>query len=114
MKRVNPGTSPFGRSGSNGRPIHMRRGERHYVLIHRQTCGPENDTTRGPIVLSCIRRAARNDDGASAVEYGLLVAAIAAAIVIVVFALGGVIKTTLYDKTCRNIKGGASGPANTC
>ncbi|MFL6109335.1 MAG: Flp family type IVb pilin, partial [Marmoricola sp.] len=33
----------------------------------------------------------RNEDGASAVEYGLLVAAIAALIVIVVFALGGII-----------------------
>ncbi len=31
----------------------------------------------------------RSDEGASAVEYGLLVAAIAAVIVFVVFALGG-------------------------
>jgi pilus assembly protein Flp/PilA len=37
--------------------------------------------------------------GASAVEYGLLVAAIAALIVIIVFALGGVIKGA-FDHTC--------------
>ena len=35
------------------------------------------------------------DDGASAVEYGLLVAAIAALIVIIVFALGGLVKERL-------------------
>jgi len=34
----------------------------------------------------------RDEDGASAVEYGLLVAAIAAVIVIIVFALGGIIR----------------------
>ena len=37
--------------------------------------------------------------GASAVEYGLLVAAIAALIVVIVFALGGVIKGA-FDHTC--------------
>lgn len=40
--------------------------------------------------------------GASAVEYGLLVAAIAALIVIIVFALGGVIKGA-FDHTCDTI-----------
>lgn len=59
-----------------------------------------------------VRKVARRDDGASAVEYGLLVAAIAAVIVIVVFALGTAVKTTLYDKTCANIKGGGSGPVD--
>ena len=34
----------------------------------------------------------RDEDGASAVEYGLLVAAIAAVVVTLVFALGGMIK----------------------
>ena len=65
-------------------------------------------------MLRYIRRAARRDDGASAVEYGLLVAAIAAVIMIVVFALGGAIKSTLYDKTCREIKGGGNGTAASC
>ena len=43
-------------------------------------------------MLAYIRKVAevRKDEGASAVEYGLLVAAIAALIVIIVFALGGV------------------------
>ena len=46
----------------------------------------------------------KNEDGASAVEYGLLIAAIAALIVIVVFALGGVIKG-VFSNTCNTISG---------
>ncbi|MGY2874560.1 pilus assembly protein Flp/PilA [Marmoricola sp. URHA0025 HA25] len=46
--------------------------------------------------------AKRDEDGASAVEYGLLVAAIAALIVIVVFALGGIIKD-VFRNTCDQI-----------
>ena len=49
----------------------------------------------------------RNEEGASAVEYGLLVAAIAALIVIIVFALGGIVKET-FSKTCSSIQSGAS------
>jgi pilus assembly protein Flp/PilA len=44
----------------------------------------------------------RDEDGASAVEYGLLVAAIAAVIVIIVFALGGFIKGA-FSTTCKSI-----------
>jgi len=44
----------------------------------------------------------KNEKGASAVEYGLLVAAIAALIVIIVFALGGVVKEVFQD-TCDTI-----------
>jgi pilus assembly protein Flp/PilA len=54
----------------------------------------------------------RDEDGASAVEYGLLVAAIAALIVIVVFALGGIIKD-VFKNTCDTIKSHQSG-AGTC
>ena len=50
---------------------------------------------------------AKGEDGASAVEYGLLVAAIAAVIVIVIFALGGVIKN-VFEKTCSSVATGAS------
>jgi pilus assembly protein Flp/PilA len=50
---------------------------------------------------------ARNDEGASAVEYGLLIAAIAAVIVIIVFALGGVIQN-VFSKTCNEVNTGAS------
>lgn len=48
--------------------------------------------------------ARRQEDGASAVEYGLLVAAIAALIVVIVFALGGVIRDS-FDKTCDTMAG---------
>lgn len=51
-------------------------------------------------------RTNRDEDGASAVEYGLLVAAIAALIVIVIFVLGGVIKNT-FSKTCDTISSNA-------
>jgi pilus assembly protein Flp/PilA len=44
----------------------------------------------------------KDEQGASAVEYGLLVAAIAALIVIIVFALGGVVKSVFSD-TCKKI-----------
>ena len=53
------------------------------------------------IMLEFIQRLTRRDEetGASAVEYGLLVAAIAALIVLIVFALGGVVKEVFTD-TC--------------
>ena len=46
----------------------------------------------------------KDETGASAVEYGLLVAAIAALIVVIVFALGSVVKDT-FDVTCDAIDG---------
>jgi pilus assembly protein Flp/PilA len=52
------------------------------------------------------------EDGASAVEYGLLVAAIAALIVIIVFALGGIVKN-VFQKTCEQISAKAS-TTSTC
>ena len=51
------------------------------------------------------RTALRHDEGASAVEYGLLVAAIAALIVGVVFLLGGKVSST-FAKTCSGIGSG--------
>lgn len=54
----------------------------------------------------------RHQDGASAVEYGLLVAGIAALVVVVVFAFGGVVKNQ-FTTTCTSIKNsGASGSAS--
>ncbi|MCW2780988.1 MAG: Flp family type IVb pilin [Marmoricola sp.] len=50
--------------------------------------------------------ARRNEDGASAVEYGLLVAGIAAVVVLVVFALGGVIKNA-FSSTCSAVANSA-------
>jgi pilus assembly protein Flp/PilA len=51
----------------------------------------------------------RDDNGASAVEYGMLVAGIAALIMTIVFLLGGTIKST-FSKTCGVVssKGSAS------
>jgi pilus assembly protein Flp/PilA len=49
-------------------------------------------------MLSRIRKDITRDEGASAVEYGLLVAAIAAVIVLIVFGLGSVVKN-VFSKT---------------
>ena len=55
-------------------------------------------------------RFAKNEErGASAVEYGLLIAGIAALIVVAVFALGPVVKEA-FNKTCDTI---ASSDSNT-
>lgn len=50
-------------------------------------------------MLARLRRTTRDDQGASAVEYGLLVAAIAAVIVVVAFAFGGFI-TDIFEESC--------------
>jgi pilus assembly protein Flp/PilA len=55
----------------------------------------------------------RDEDGASAVEYGLLVAGIAALIVAIVFLFGGVIKDA-FQSTCNRVKQGSSSSATTC
>jgi pilus assembly protein Flp/PilA len=57
----------------------------------------------------------RRDDeqGASAVEYGLLVAAIAALIVIIVFALGGIVDEVFTD-TCDEIVSQGTSISGTC
>jgi pilus assembly protein Flp/PilA len=66
------------------------------------------------IMLQFLQRLVNRKDekGASAVEYGLLVAAIAALIVIIVFALGGVVKD-VFSKTCTSIQSGAK-TSTTC
>jgi pilus assembly protein Flp/PilA len=57
------------------------------------------------------RFAKMDERGASAVEYGLLIAGIAALIVAVVFLFGGVLKN-IFRGTCNSI-GGSAG-AGTC
>jgi pilus assembly protein Flp/PilA len=66
-------------------------------------------------VIRTIRKRQRvnSDEGASAVEYGLLVAAIAAVIVLVVFALGGIV-SSVFHKTCSDISSGASVGGQSC
>jgi pilus assembly protein Flp/PilA len=57
-------------------------------------------------------RLARTDErGASAVEYGLLITGIAALIVIVVFAFGGVV-SNIFKATCDSV--GTSAGSGTC
>jgi len=65
-------------------------------------------------MIKSIRTAiATKDEGASAVEYGLLVAAIAAVIVVIVFALGGVIDEVFSD-TCSEVTTEADDVSSTC
>ncbi|MFN8148040.1 MAG: Flp family type IVb pilin [Candidatus Nanopelagicales bacterium] len=58
-------------------------------------------------MITRIRTSLRHDEGASAVEYGLLVAAIAAVIVGVVFLLGGKVSSAFNKtNTCISNSGG--------
>jgi pilus assembly protein Flp/PilA len=57
------------------------------------------------------RLAKMDERGASAVEYGLLIAGITALIVVVVYAFGGVISNT-YQSTCNAV--GSSAGAGSC
>ncbi len=61
-------------------------------------------------ILINARRASMDERGASAVEYGLLIAGIAALIIAVVFLLGGQIKDAFSD-TCESVAGRGSGTA---
>lgn len=63
--------------------------------------------------LTRLRRAHADDQGASAVEYGLMVAAIAALIVGIVFGLGGVARG-IFSNSCTNIAAGANQPNGEC
>jgi len=63
-------------------------------------------------IRSITSRRIREENGASAVEYGLLVAGIAALIMTVVFLLGGTIKNT-FSKTCGVVSSGGS-TSSTC
>lgn len=65
-------------------------------------------------MLSFLQRLTRrNEDGASAVEYGLLVAAIAAIIVLIVFAIGKFVQEGFKD-TCAAMDGQSSLTATDC
>ena len=66
-----------------------------------------------PLLKSLMRqvRPKSPDRGASAVEYGLLIAGIAALIVVAVFALGPVVKGA-FEETCSNIVASDASDAN--
>jgi pilus assembly protein Flp/PilA len=54
-------------------------------------------------MLNLTRSATRRDEtGAASFEYGLLIAGIAALVVLIVFAFGGMVKT-VFDKTSRTV-----------
>lgn len=56
----------------------------------------------------------RDDTGASSAEYALLLAAIAAVLVVVLWQLGGVV-TGLFSSTCDGVKSKVSpGTSGTC
>ena len=57
--------------------------------------------------------AKRDEDGASAVEYGLLVAGIAALIVAIVFIFGGMIKD-VFQGTCDKIAASTTDMSLSC
>jgi len=52
-------------------------------------------------------RTANNERGASAVEYGLLIAGIAALVVVIVFAFGDNIRD-IFEDTCKSVAGSGS------
>lgn len=54
-------------------------------------------------MLAYIRKIANRDEGAAGVEYGLLVAAIAAVIILIVFAIGTWVKGAFTD-TCKGFE----------
>lgn len=59
----------------------------------------------------------RDEQGSSAVEYGMMVAGIAAVIASVVFLLGGTVRDTLFDPGCDELAGhiaSSNGSSNSC
>jgi len=59
----------------------------------------------------------QDERGSSAVEYGMLVAGIAAVIASVVFLLGGTVRDTLFDPGCDELAGqmaAANGGSSSC
>jgi pilus assembly protein Flp/PilA len=59
------------------------------------------------------RRILRDDAGASAVEYGLVLAAVAAVTVIVIFAFGGVVQD-VFSGSCSKIDGAVASTTAQC
>ena len=55
----------------------------------------------------------RDDEGASGVEYGLLVAAIAAVIVVLAFSIGSFVHDG-FKKTCDELKANNAANPSTC
>ncbi len=58
-------------------------------------------------IMLAAQKSKMDERGASAVEYGLLIAGIAALIVVVVFAFGGTL-TGIFEDTCETVGGTAA------
>jgi len=56
-------------------------------------------------ILLDAQKAKTDERGASAVEYGLLIAGIAALIVVIVFAFGGTL-SDIFSDTCKSVASG--------
>jgi pilus assembly protein Flp/PilA len=67
---------------------------------------PRKEGTVVTRFVSKLRRFGRRDEGASAVEYGLLVALIAVVIAVAVTALGGVLNDSVKE-ACRSVANGS-------
>src|SRR5438552_3348720 len=91
------------------------RGAQRLTDIPRHAAGPQTaprkrprDPLEGTNMLNTMMRVAhrrRDDEGATAVEYGLMVAAIAAIIVLIVFAIGKFTKGA-FKQTCDGLASG--------
>jgi pilus assembly protein Flp/PilA len=91
------------------RPLHVH-GET--ATLSGEPVGKPGRDPERTLMFRYLRKVARHaqDRGASAVEYGLMVAAIAAVIVAIVFGLGKLVQST-FDKGSSCI---AAGIASTC
>lgn len=59
------------------------------------------------------KRRGPHDDGASAVEYALILGAIAAVIIVAVVALGGVVRSS-YSNSCTKLGSAMSADTSKC
>ncbi|MFC5382280.1 Flp family type IVb pilin [Aquipuribacter nitratireducens] len=55
----------------------------------------------------------RRDDGASAVEYGLLIAAVGAVLLATTIAFGGIVRDTLFTTGCTALQAASPGAEGT-
>jgi pilus assembly protein Flp/PilA len=96
----------MGDDGQGERPMRAFPANAHNVI--NQMLAPWANRGATPMLdylrnLFAARSARRDERGASAVEYGLLIAGIAALIVVIVFAFGGVVLNDLFVSTCDKV-----------
>ncbi len=93
----------FGQVSETHRPMQEQRVTGMILSVAGTTGGVGTpESLGGSPMLTRIRTTLRREEGASAVEYGILVAAIAAVIVAVVFILGTKVKAA-FQTTCSSM-----------